>query len=201
MVEAHDQFGGRAPLIDPAHLTQAQQDLYALIAEKWVPWAEKAGFKARLPDGRLLGPFNLLLFSPESGGAFLDLQRVEGETTSLSRRVREVVILSVGAVFQSGYELYAHAAVALQTGLSADTVQALREGRQAAGLSAQEALAQRFAISLSRQRQVERGLFEEAQAAFGNRGIVDMIILAGCYGLVSSLLNVFETPAPEQADT
>jgi hypothetical protein len=43
---------------------------------------------------------------------------------------------------------------------------------------------------------VNDALFEEARQTFKERGVLDLIILAGCYDLVSSLLNAFEIPKP-----
>lgn len=42
----------------------------------------------------------------------------EDKHTSLDARVRQVVILAVGAVWKADYQLYAHAAVARKAGLS-----------------------------------------------------------------------------------
>ena len=40
-------------------------------------------------------------------------------------------------------------------------------------------------------------VFDQAKAMFGTRGIVDMVMLAGTYETVCSLLNTFDVPAPE----
>jgi hypothetical protein len=53
--------------------------------------------------------------------------------SSLTLRVRQVVILPVGAVWRSAYELYAHSAVARSAGLPADlVVRALAAGEPSA---------------------------------------------------------------------
>ena len=191
-----DDLGGRTALLAPESMTAAQRRLYEDINSDMVPWAERSGFQARLADGRLIGPFNTILLSPEMGGAFVRLQAVEATTTSLSQRVRQVVILTVGAVWKCDYERYAHAAVAKQAGLSSSVVDALRGGAAPDGLSEDEDIARRFTLSLTADRQVDDTLFGEARATFGDRGIVEIVILAGCYDLVSSLLNAFKVPAP-----
>jgi 4-carboxymuconolactone decarboxylase len=98
-----------------------------------VPWAERVGFASRTDDGRFIGPFNPSLLSPVTAGSFLDFQAAEEKNTSLSPRVRQVVILAVGAVWRSAYELYAHPAEGRETGLSAEAVQALAVGQRAFG--------------------------------------------------------------------
>ena len=191
-----DRLGGRTALLAPEALTPAQRKVYDTINKDMAPWAERSGFKAKLPDGRLIGPFNTILLSPEMGEAFLELQAVEGKSTSLSARVRQVVILTVGAVWRCDYERYAHAAVAREAGLTAPAIDALQRGEAPSDLSDEEDIARRFTLSLTADREVGAALFEEARSKFQARGIVDIIILAGCYDLVSSLLNAFKVPVP-----
>jgi hypothetical protein len=51
-------------------------------------------------------------------------------------------------------------------------------------------------LALTAEHRVNGALFEEARQTFKERGVLDLIILAGCYDLVSSLLNAFEIPKP-----
>ncbi len=162
-----------------------------------VPWAEAAGFQAKLDDGKLVGPFNTILLSPEIATSFLALQAAEQEHTSLSKRVRQVVILTVGAVWKCEYERYAHTAVARKAGFTEEVVSALAEGRDVEGLSTTERLAQRVTWQLTAEYRLSPELYAEAVSALGAQGIVDLILLAGCYQTVSSLLNAFQVPVPQ----
>ena len=162
-----------------------------------VSWAEAAGFKAKLADGKLIGPFNTILASPEIASSFLAFQGSEEEHTSLSKRVRQVVILTVGAVYESDYERYAHSAVAEKAGLSEAAVQALSQSDEADELTPQERVAQRFTKQLTAEHQVGDPLYQEAVSAFGVARLVDLVFLAGCYSTVSSLLTAFRVPVPE----
>ncbi|OTP66567.1 hypothetical protein PAMC26577_37395 [Caballeronia sordidicola] len=185
------------PLFDPKKLTIAQQAVYETVSSKLVPWAEAAGFQAKLDDGKLVGPFNTILLSPEIANSFLALQASEQEHTSLSERVRQVVILTVGAVWKCDYERYAHAAVARKVGFSEEIISALAEGTDVEGLSAAEQLAQRVTWQLTAERRLSAELYSEAVSVLGARGIVDLIFLAGCYLSISALLNAFQVPVPQ----
>jgi 4-carboxymuconolactone decarboxylase len=191
------KLGGRLELLDPDALTKPQKELYDSMNARHVPWAEDAGFIARLGDGRLIGPFNSLLESPEIAASFLALQAAEGENTSLGERVRQIVILTVGAVWGAQYELYAHTAVARKAGLSDEVIHEVIQGRATGMLTAEEQVAQRFTWQLAASHQVDNAVYAEAIGAFGARGIVDLIVLAGCYHTVSSLLNAFKVPVPQ----
>jgi 4-carboxymuconolactone decarboxylase len=145
---------------------------------------------------RRIGPFNPVLFAPEMASCFADLQAAEARYTPLSERVRQVVILAVGAVWKADYELYAHPAVARKAGLSEAAIRSLASGGHPEGLSGEERGAQRFVRQLTAEHHVEEPLYRTAEAAFGREGIVAMTFLAGCYQAVCSFLNAFEIPAP-----
>ncbi len=198
MSGTNDDLGGRIALSVPTALTARQQSLYDSISETTVPWAKASGFVAKADDGRLIGPFNIVLESPDLGGAFLQFQKAEEKMTSLTERVRQVVILTVGSVWKAPYELYAHAAVARTAGLPEDAIQELAKGVVANGLAEDEQLAQQFTKQLALERTVSQDLFDQARTVFGVRGVVDMVVLAGCYETVCSLLNTFAVPAPQQ---
>lgn len=190
-------LGGRLPLLAPAALSMVQTALANRMHSTFVPWADAAGFESTMADGRLIGPFNPVLFSPEISTSFFDLQDAEQINTSLEAPVREVVILTVGAVWKCAYELYAHSAVARAAGLSEDVVRGLAAGEAPQGLSVQEALAHHFVHQLTTAHMVDPQLYRDAEAAFGRRGLVDIITLGGMYGIVCGLLTAFEIPAPE----
>jgi 4-carboxymuconolactone decarboxylase len=184
----------------PAELSEVQKTVYDHVRSTIVPWAEAAHFKSMTADQRLIGPFNPLLLSPEMTSRFLEVEVSEEKHTSLSKRVREVVILSVGTVWKADYEIYAHSAVARQIGLSDETIQALVEGEVPEALSDEERIAQQFALQLAGKRRIDQPLYDVAEAAFGQKGLVDMTVLAGCYMVVSAMLNVFDIPAPASRD-
>ena len=187
-----NNLGGRLPLLDPAKLSETQREVYDLANSTMVPWAAAAHFQSKTADGRLIGPFNPVLFAPEMATCFADLQAAEARYTPLSERVRQVVILAVGAVWKADYELYAHSAVARQAGLSEAAIRSLASGGHPEDLSDEERVAQRFVRQLTAEHHVEEKLYRAAEAAFGREGIVAMTFLAGCYQVVCSLLNAFE---------
>ena len=94
-----ETLGGRLPLLEPSALSAAQKETYERLNRTWIPWANDVPFQSKLEDGRLIGPFNPILFSPSISPSFLDLQETEQKNTSLSQRVRQVVILAVGAPY------------------------------------------------------------------------------------------------------
>jgi 4-carboxymuconolactone decarboxylase len=191
-----DNLGGRLALLSPDKLDSDQKKLYDQLQDTMVPWAKKSGFEADTSGERLIGPFNAMLRSPAISKALLGVIAAEGKETSLSEQVRQVVILTVGAAWHAAYELYAHAAVGRKAGFDEPTVQALVAGQKPASLNREESVAYDFTHRLATTHQIDPALYEQAIIAFGEKGVVDMIYLAGQYMTISGLLNTFAVPAP-----
>jgi 4-carboxymuconolactone decarboxylase len=186
----------RLPLLTPDELNPTQKQLYGRMKKEQVPWAAKAGFQAEAADGSLLGPFNALLYAPEVGQSYLDYFTAEKKNTSLSERVHEIVILAVGAAWGSAYELYAHTAVGKSVGLPESVIEAIVSGQMPEGVSEQEAAACEFTHQLAATHRVDAATYARAKAAFGAKGLVDIVMLAGLYLTTCALLNAFEVSVP-----
>jgi 4-carboxymuconolactone decarboxylase len=197
MSKPDDDLGGRLPLAERSAMSELQQQLHDRMAKSVVPWSEHAGFASQTNDGRFIGPFNPALRSPVICGSFLEFQAAEEANSSLTPRVRQIVILTVGAVWHSAYELYAHSAAARTVGLPDRVIQTLTHGQMPGELPAAEQVAWRFTHQLTSQRRVEQSLYDQAHAQFGAHGIADMLCLIGAYQTVCGILNAFEIPVPE----
>jgi 4-carboxymuconolactone decarboxylase len=196
MSEPDDRLGGRLPLADPAEFDAAQRELFAKMSSTVVPWAAEVGFRSITDDGRFIGPFNPALLNPALTAAAGQLLVGEREHTSLSARVREVIILTVGAAWQSEYEMYAHTAAASAAGLAEDAIRVLISGGIPETLSPEEKIAAALTRQLSTSHRVDEHLYRKAENIFGVRGLTDIAMLIGIYHAVSLTLNLFEIPAP-----
>ena len=194
MTDAAD-LGGRLPLQPPATLPPAARALYDRLIGGRLNYASP--FTSRTNAGELIGPFNAFLYAPVIDGGFIDFHDAEEQATPLSKRVREIVILSVGAVWKSAFELYAHRAVAGQIGFSPEAVAALAAGDPCDELDEDERTAQRFTLELTRDRVVSNATYVEAEQAFGREGLVALTFLAAAYNRTCTLLNAFAAPSPE----
>ena len=192
----NQNLGGRLPLADPATLTSAQHDLFETLKATWVMYAEKLGVQATTKDGRLIGPFNAFLLHPEVTAKLSEFQVAEAANTTLSPRVREVVIIVVGAVWRADYELYAQINVARKAGLSDDAITVLANGGIPEDLSDHEKLAARLARELATRHRIDDEMYREAEEAFGRTGLFDIVAVMGVYQTVCSALALFEIPAP-----
>jgi 4-carboxymuconolactone decarboxylase len=190
-------MSGRLPQLKPDDLAPTQSDFYDSLVTNKVRWAESAGARAIADDGSLLGPFNPLLFNPVLGAAQISVFRDDKNSTSLSARVHEIVILTVGAAWQAEYELYAHRAVAKVVGLPDTVIDAMAAGETPELESEQEASAYNFSWQLAHNHRVDPTTYDTATRCFDNKAHVDMVLLIGLYMTVCSIINAFEIPVPE----
>ena len=197
MTDAESPLGGRLPLIDPATLSGDQKNLYETMRSTLITWADSNGFTGMTEDGKLIGPFNPYLYSTGITPGFLAWMQADSKHTTLDKQTHEVVILTVGSIWKSPYEMYAHSAVARTVGLPEAVVEGLCRGETPAELTPGQLLAHKFASQLTRDHQVDDGLYQEAEKHFGPATLVDLVYLVGLYLLTCALLNAFRIPTPD----
>lgn len=196
MTNVDQGLGGRLPLLDPATLNKAQRNLYEAFQKSWVKFADKIGVRAMTDDGQMIGPFNFFLLHPEVTAKLSDFQDAEEANTTLPKRVREVVIITVGAVWGADYELYARGHAAREAGLSESALNTLKAGQIPDDLSQEEKIAARLARALATRHRVDDDLYHAAEQAFGRTGLFDIVAVMGVYQTVCSGLALFEVPSP-----
>jgi 4-carboxymuconolactone decarboxylase len=195
-----DNLGGRLRLLNPAEMPASQKRIYDRLNAGMIQWAERVPFRSKTSGGRLIGPFNPMLQSPNTTSGFLDFIESDARSTTLDARLREVVILTVGAVWKSGYVIYAHAAVARKAGLPEQAIRDLAAGGCPDQLTDQEKIAHRYAHQLTVEHRVDDALYRAAEQTFGSQGLMDLAYLLGWYYTVCALLNAFEVPVPDDRD-
>jgi 4-carboxymuconolactone decarboxylase len=158
------------------------------------------GFTAIDGNGDLVGPWNPWLSFPKFGGPVWNLVKALASDPKLPKPTREVAILVTGAHFHSAYEIYAHVLVAEARGLSDDKIRTIISGQRPGDLTRDEGLAYDFAYALVSGGLVPELLYKDAVTTFGQDGAAEFIYLVGLYCMVSTTLNGFKVPLPEQED-
>jgi 4-carboxymuconolactone decarboxylase len=144
--------------------------------------------------GRVGGPFNVLLRSPEMGDSAQQFSSQARFHSVLPKQVAETVVILTARYWTAQYEWTSHKAAALQAGLNPAIAEAIALGKRPAGMTPDLEAAYNFADELLNTHQVSDAVFQAAKKQFGERGIVDMIALSGLYGMVSMVLNVDRYP-------
>jgi 4-carboxymuconolactone decarboxylase len=148
------------------------------------------------PRKGVTGPFVPLLRAPE----LMDrLQRV-GEylrfQSSLEARISELIMLIVSRVWTQQFEWGVHVPLGLKAGLSEEIIRAIGEGRRPPAMRPDEETAHDFCDELLRTKGVCDFTYRRAVEAFGERGVIDLLGVAGYFITVSMVMNVAHTPPP-----
>ena len=185
----------RVPLVPEAEVHSSQRALYDAFVERI--GTNYSGFKAIAEDGALLGPWSVWLQVPKTGETIRQFIGAVERMPGLSKVAVQVVILVTGAHFNAAYELYAHAAVATQAGLSDVQIATLSAGDLPTDLDAESTLAGRVASRLVMGGGLPGPLFKQAIAGLGRDGFNHVVFLVAQYCLVSVTLNAFDVRAEE----
>jgi 4-carboxymuconolactone decarboxylase len=191
-----EKLPARLDLIAPAQLAPAQRALYDAITGG--PRASQAGTVPITDEaGRLLGPFAIMLLSPEVGNAMQQVGAKIRFGTALTGRERELAILTVAGALRSEFEQLAHVPAARSLGLTQPQIDATLAGRIADGLSADEAMIGRLALAMTVERTLSDEDYADAIAALGQQRLAELTWLVGYYSALALSLAVFRPVLPE----
>ena len=197
MAQDHATGGGspeRMALLDPNALSAAQARALAGIMD-----GPRKTLEAGSPSAALNGPFNAWLRSPALAERLQQLGAYIRFETSLEPRLNEFAILISAVYWRSQYEWFAHHPLALKAGLDPRVAAELGSGTRPNGMRDDEAIVYEFSTQLRETRAVDDIVYAAALASFGERGIIDLVAVAGYYDVVSMTLNVARALPPADA--
>jgi 4-carboxymuconolactone decarboxylase len=184
---------GRLPWPRPEELDAPRRALYDAIVD-----GPRASGPVPIADaeGRLEGPFNAMLVSPDVGVALQHLGAAVRYRTSLPDRARELAILALAAIRRSDFEWYAHERVGRSVGLSDAELALVRDGGSPATFSERERTVLDVTRALAAAGDLDDEAFAAAQSALGREALAELVVLVGYYDLLALSLRVWRTPLP-----
>ena len=109
--------------------------------------------------------------------------------SSLEPRDREIVILRIGWLCQSGYEFGQHIVIGRDAGLNDGEIKAIAVGADAHNWSAAEQALIKATDELHADAFISDASFAELQEHFDEQQILDIVFAVGQYNMVSMALN------------
>ena len=116
---------------------------------------------------------------------------VMGDTSTLSGRHREILILRVGWLCDSEYEWGQHKIFARKEGLSDDEIEKIKVGSRAEGWNDIERNLLDAADELHENSFITSSTWNEMSREFSQQQMMDVVFAVGQYHLVSMALNSF----------
>lgn len=171
--------------------------LPSLTREQLDPEAQAVWDRVAATRGSVRGPSAFLLHHPVLGDRVSELGAQLRFNGVLAGADRELAILTAGREVEATYEWAAHEPLGLENGVRSEAIEVLRHQRPTNGLQAREALIIDTVRALYRQHAIPDELYGRAEAEFGRQGTIELVVLAGYYGLIGFVLNAFEAELPE----
>jgi len=150
---------------------------------------------ARLPP---LNIFKMLAGSGPSFAPFMALINAYLNEGILNEELRELVILRVGHLCNSSYELHQHIRVSRTLGLSETRIAATKGTLPSPEFSPAENAALALADNLTANVKGDPKLVEEVRKHLGDGGTQELIIIIGIYLLVCRFLETLEIEIEDQ---
>jgi 4-carboxymuconolactone decarboxylase len=148
------------------------------------------------------GSFNITVRDPDGGKLLFDMGDRVRFHMSVPDKLKELAILVTARYWGAQFEWLAHRRAAVQAGLSEEKVKAIAEGKRPVGMSADEEVVYNFVTELFKTKQSSDATFAAVKNLVGERGVVDLIVSAGYYQIVSMMMNADRMPvnADQQAE-
>jgi 4-carboxymuconolactone decarboxylase len=146
--------------------------------------------------GRFGGPFEILLRSPEVCKHLSRLGEYLRWGSSLSPALSELAICLTARHIRANYEWHAHAPLAVEGGVPAAALEAIRTGGTPRFDAKDQALVYKLVTELIDTKRLSDASFAEGIAALGEQGVVELGTVIGYYTAIGNALNVFEVALP-----
>ena len=150
--------------------------------------------------GGLAGPFNAMLYAPPVGHALQELGAAIRFRTQLPPRIRELAILVVAQVWDSGYVRASHEPIGREAGLTKPEIAALRAGTDPGFTDKPEQVAYSVVRALAgpgpQTADLDDEQYDTAVAVLGEQALVELSTLVGYYATLSLQLRIFRVPPP-----
>ena len=151
------------------------------------------------PRGEVRGPFIALIHNPELARRVQRLGEHLRWQGKLPAKLKELAVLVTARRWSCQHEWVMHSKLALEAGLAAAIVQAIRDGNEPQGLSEEESAIYAFCREVHATGRAGDDAFKEIQSRFGLDGRLELIALNGYYTLMAMVLNSAGLPLPGDA--
>lgn len=153
---------------------------------------------SRIGSRAVRGPFAVLLNAPAvADGAIRTYSAFRA--SKLERRLFELMILVVARHCSANYEWFAHAPRALEEGIPADIIEAIRARRVPNLTRDDDKLVYDLVTELCATRRLTQASYDRGQAALGVERLVELVVGAGYYTMIAMTINAFDVAPPDGA--
>ncbi|AXQ28562.1 carboxymuconolactone decarboxylase family protein [Solimonas sp. K1W22B-7] len=140
-------------------------------------------------DPRGMHGLGVMLRHPVATKAFLTFNNHVAVASTVSRRIRELLILRISWLRCSEYEFVQHTVLGLRAGLSEAEIERLQVGPDAPGWDPVDADLLRAVDELNADACIGDGTWERLSQHFSTEQIIDIVYVVGCYEIAAMLFK------------
>lgn len=184
------KLGERITVPPVAQLTPEQRQRQEQLTN-----GPRTGVAASLPPGTT-GPRGLLVLHPKLFDAWGAFSTVASGGTSFEPRLKELAIITTARAWDSPYEWYAHEALAMNRGISAAVVDAIRNGKTPKFERTDEQIVYNFTREIHTLHRVTDATYKQAWDLLGTQDLLELTVLIGHYTNVAIAANTHRMALP-----
>ena len=132
-----------------------------------------------------------MLQHPSLAKAFLTFNNHVATASTVSKRVREIVILRISWLRRSEYEYIQHLILGRRAGLDEDDLERIRAGPDAPGLDCIEADLVRAVDQLHSNARIDDATWKRLSSSFSTEQLMDIVFAVGCYDVLAMVFKTF----------
>ena len=149
------------------------------------------------PRGGVHGPLRVWLQEPRARRSTAGARRVPAAIAPrCGPRLSELAIIVTASVWRSGFEWTAHAPKALEAGIDAAAVEAIRKGERPLLSRPDEASSTMSRAKCTETRTLCDATYGRAVEVLGEVALIDLVGVLGYYATISMTINVFRVDIP-----
>ena len=131
----------------------------------------------------------VMLRHPALAQAFLTFNNHIATASTVSRRIRELLILRIGWLRRSEFEFVQHLLLGARAGLSEAELERVQLGADAPGWSPEDADLLRAVDELHTHARIQDETWQRLAARFDTAQLLDILFAVGCYDLLALVFN------------
>jgi len=143
-------------------------------------------------DGNIVGPYSILLHSPDLASRIVNTASYVRFESTLPKVVYKLVVLTATRELNCNYAWQIHQETAITEGVRKEALAVIRDRKALEELMPEEECIVRYVQELLRNNRISDNTFKAVRNKFTIQQMVDITVTIGHYGTLAAVLNAFE---------
>lgn len=185
----HNELPARVPPLLPPDWSPAVHDAMSMFpsGRDFV----LSHYRDQQGGARGMHGLGVILTHPVLAKAFLTFNNHVATTSSIPKRIRELLILRISWLRQAEYEFVQHVVLGRKAGLTDDEIERVQLGPAAQGWHPVDADLVQAVDELHQHARIGNATWQRLAAHFDATQLMDIVFTVGCYELLAMVFKTF----------